>query len=133
MKAKIYTQWPVLFMMALFCLFLFLYSTSHVFANGTATAGGGVVKLTNPLGGVTTISQFVQLLLRAVVAIGIPIAIFFIVFAGFKFVVAQGNSEKLSEARRNFVHVVIGIAIFLGAWTLAMIIQSTLQQIGANV
>ncbi len=133
MKAKIHTQWPVLFGMALFCLFLFLYSTPHVFADGTATAGGGVVKLTNPLGGVTTISQFVQLLLRAVVAIGIPIAIFFIVFAGFKFVVAQGNSEKLSEARRNFVHVVIGIAIFLGAWTLAMIIQSTLQQIGANV
>lgn len=93
---------------------------------------GGSRTIQNPLQ-VNSISQFISALLKAVIAIGVPIAILFIVLAGFKFVAAQGSPDKLSEARTNFMYVVIGIAIFIGASALAEIIMATLRQIGVNV
>lgn len=86
----------------------------------------------NPLR-VNSIAEFISALLRAVIAIGIPIAILFIVLAGFKFIAAQGSPDKLSEARTNFLYVVIGIAIFIGASALAELVMATLRQIGVNV
>ena len=100
-------------------------------ANGPSS-GGGSRTIQNPLQ-VQSISQFISALLKAVIAIGVPIAILFIVLAGFKFVAAQGSPDKLSEARTNFMYVIIGIAIFIGASALAEIIMATLRQIGVNV
>lgn len=99
---------------------------------GGAGSSGGVA-IQNPLNGINSISEFVQKLLQAVVAIGVPIAVLFIVLAGFKFITARGNPEELAKARTNFVHVVIGVAIFIGAWAIAQLIVATLRQIGANV
>jgi len=62
--------------------------------------------------------------------IGIPIAVLFIVWAGFKFVLAQGNPGELTEARSNFLHVIIGIGIFVGASLIASIIVNTLGALG---
>lgn len=94
---------------------------------------GGSRTIQNPLNGINSIAQFISALLRAVIAIGIPIAILFIVLAGFKFIAAQGSPDKLSEARTNFLYVVIGIAIFIGASALAELVVATLRQIGVNV
>ncbi len=93
---------------------------------------GGSRTIQNPLK-VGSISEFVSALLKAVIAIGIPIAILFIVLAGFKFIAAQGSPDKLSEARSNFLWVVIGIAIFIGASALAELVMATLRQIGVGV
>ena len=97
-----------------------------------APGGSGSRTIQNPLR-VNSIAEFISMLLRAVIAIGIPIAILFIVLAGFKFIAAQGSPDKLSEARTNFVYVVIGIAIFIGASALAELVMATLRQIGVNV
>lgn len=83
----------------------------------------------NPLKA-TSISGFFKDLFRAAVKIGLPIVVLFIVYAGFKFVSARGNSEKLNEAKQNFVWVVVGTTIFLGAWLIAEIIAATLKQLG---
>ena len=98
------------------------------------SSGGssGSRTIQNPLR-VNSIAEFISALLRAVIAIGIPIAILFIVLAGFKFIAAQGSPDKLSEARTNFLYVVIGIAIFIGASALAELIMATIRQIGINV
>jgi hypothetical protein len=50
--------------------------------------------LCNPLG-VSSFCGLVKVLLDAALVIGIPIAVLFIVYAGFKFVMAQGNPEEL--------------------------------------
>ena len=65
-------------------------------------------------------------------AIGIPVAVLFLVWAGFKFILARGRPTELGVARKNFMYVIIGIAVFLGAWTLAMVISTTIQSLGAN-
>ncbi len=102
------------------------------------TSGGQTVNanprsydIQNPLG-VGSFCGLVKKLLQVAIQIGIPVAVLFIVYAGFKFVVAQGNPEKLAEARHNFLWTIIGIAIFLSAWLLATVIANTVNQLGGN-
>lgn len=135
-------------------MFSVLFSVATVSAQTQPPTGGGITQpptgggitqppstggssgsrtIQNPLNGINSIAQFISALLRAVIAIGIPIAILFIVLAGFKFIAAQGSPDKLSEARTNFLYVVIGIAIFIGASALAELVVATLRQIGVNV
>ncbi len=89
--------------------------------------------LTNPLAGgsvkVDTIPQFVQSVLAVVMYIGVPFIGLILVYAGFKFLFARGNSEKIKGASFNIMWVIIGIAVFLGAWTLSTIIDSTISNI----
>ena len=65
-------------------------------------------------------------------AIGVPIAVLFLVWSGFKFILARGRPAELEVARKNFMYVIIGIAVFLGAWTLAMVISTTIQSLGSG-
>ncbi|HEY5382992.1 MAG TPA: hypothetical protein VIJ88_00310 [Candidatus Paceibacterota bacterium] len=93
----------------------------------------GQYQVKNPLGSnINSFCGLIKALLGAAIAIGIPIAVLFIVFAGFKFVLARGNSEALVSARQNFMWTVIGIGIFLGAWLLAMVIANTVNTISTG-
>jgi hypothetical protein len=94
--------------------------------------GGGQAQVTNPLGNINSFCGLIKAILSAVVAIGIPIAVLFIVFAGFKFVLAQGNPAELKKARDNLLYTLIGIGIFLGAWLLAMVIANTINTLSAG-
>lgn len=92
---------------------------------------GGTEGLINPLRNICSFEQFVELLLQAVIRIGLPIAVLFIVYSGFLFVTAQGNAEKLQKAKNTFFYTVIGVTIFLGSWALALIVESTIRLLGA--
>lgn len=98
---------------------------------GPQQVGGtsGSASIQNPLQ-VKTVSEFIEKLLKAVIQIGVPIAVLFIILAGFKFITAQGSPDELAKARRNFFYVLIGIAIFIGAWALAQLIVATLRNAG---
>ena len=98
-----------------------LYAPTLLFAAG----------LENPLagGGITSIATFVEKFLKAVVYVGFPIAVLFIVYSGFLFVLAQGNSGELEKAKKNFMWTVIGVGLFLGAWALAELIRGTINQL----
>ncbi len=87
--------------------------------------------LCNPLQ-FNTICGLVKGVLNAAMVIGVPIAVLFIVWAGLQFVLAQGNAEKLSSARRNFLNVLIGIAIFVGASLIATVITKTIESLGVT-
>lgn len=88
--------------------------------------------LKNPLK-YDSICQIVGLLINAVVVIGIPIAILFIVWAGFKFILARGSANELSEARTNLWNTLIGVAIFVGASVIAGVIINTLSGLGVSI
>lgn len=55
-----------------------------------------------------------------------------IVYAGLLFVLARGNSEKLNEAKRALVNVLIGVGLVLIATTLMQVLVYTIQQIGVS-
>jgi hypothetical protein len=91
---------------------------------------GGTNQLNNPVG-CTTITQYVEMALRAFVLIAIPILAFLIVLAGFNFVFARGNPEKLALAKWNFLYVIIGTVLILGAWVFANLIGATITSISS--
>lgn len=101
--------------------------------NGSAGcgSGGGTFQLCNPLG-FTSFCDLVKSLLNVVLAIGVPIAVLFLVWAGFRFILARGRPGDLELARKNFQYVIIGIAVFLGAWTLATIISATIRTLDTS-
>ena len=99
---------------------------------GTPTGPADSQKITNPLGNINSFCGLIKAILQAVISIGIPIAVLFIVYAGFKFVLAMGNPVKLDEARKNLMYTLIGIGIFLGAWLLALVIANTVNSLGAG-
>lgn len=79
----------------------------------------------------SNIYDFVQAALYAFVQISLPILSFFVVYAGFRFVMAQGNSGELTKAKDNFKWLIVGAALILGAWALAELIRNTVGQISA--
>lgn len=97
-------------------------SVTHA-ATGCATGGG----LANPLKNICSFEDFVALLLKAVIDIGLPIAVLFIVYSGFLFVTAQGSETKLQKAKDTFFYTIIGVTIFLGSWALALIVKNTIK------
>ncbi len=98
---------------------------------GSSGSTGGTFTLIDPLG-VKNFCDLVKSLLNIVLAIGVPVAVLFLVWSGFRFILARGNMTELGVARKNFYYVIIGIAIFLGAWTLATIISATIQTLDSS-
>ena len=108
-----------------FIVLLLSITIPHISVAAGPCASG---ELCNPLK-FNSIQSFVEGFLKAVVYVGFPIAVLFVVYSGFLFVFAQGNSSELEKAKKNFMWTVIGVALFLGAWALAMMIRGTIDQL----
>lgn len=111
------------------------FPTGGTGSGNTVTSGdttGSAYSLKNPLGDSTnTFSKLLEKLLNAAIAIGIPIAVLFIVWAGFRFVLARGNAAELEKARANFLWTIIGIGIFLGASLIAKVLENTVAALNS--
>lgn len=86
--------------------------------------------LDNPLNSnYSSIPQFISGALKVMVMVALPVITLFIVYSGFLFVLAQGNQEQLAKAKTNFVYVVIGAILILGAWVFAQLIGGTISEL----
>lgn len=94
---------------------------------GTTPSDPSAGKIVNPLGpnGIDSIQGFIRVILEGVLRIGIPIVALAIIYCGFLFVAARGNSEKLTKAKSTLLYTLIGAAILLGSWAIATLISST--------
>jgi hypothetical protein len=61
--------------------------------------------------------------------IGGVIAVVMIIYAGFKYVTAGGNTTQIAEATKALQYAVIGAAILLGAWVIANAIKETIDEL----
>jgi len=85
--------------------------------------------INNPLGDkLTDIPSFIKAIVEIVLYVGIPIVALAIIYTGFLFVAAQGNSEKITKAKKALMYVLIGAALLLGAFVIANAIQSTVDE-----
>jgi hypothetical protein len=91
----------------------------------------GAGTLPNPLANnVTSIFDFVRDVLgNIVLPIGSIVVVFFIIYAGYLFVTAGGNEKKLETAKKTLLWVLIGSAVLLGSWAIALAVKGTLCQI----
>lgn len=107
----------------------FVFAGSAVFSSA-AVAHAAEAALGNPLkANISSIPAFISEVLKAVVMISLPIITLFIVISGFMFLLAQGNQSKLDRAKENFMWVIIGALLILGAWVLATLIGGTVTSL----
>ena len=94
---------------------------------------GNSVKLSNPLGDIDSFPELIKAVLDGAFIIGLPVAVLFIVIAGFRFVWARGNPTELEKAKRNLLYTVVGIAVFFGAWLITEVIVGTLARLNIDI
>jgi len=82
--------------------------------------------LTNPLK-VGTLTEFVTTILGFVQTIGAIFVVLMLIFTGFKFVAAQGNSSKLQDARKSLMWTVLGALVLLGATAISLGVKATVE------
>lgn len=86
--------------------------------------------LCNPLGETFgSIPGFVKGLLSVAMYIGVPFIGLVLVWAGFKFLFSRGKSDGITSAWFNFRWVIVGVGVFLGAWALSVLVDSTIKDI----
>ena len=89
--------------------------------------------LENPLNSqFCSVPAFVTAALKELDIVALPIFPLFIVVSGFMFVLARGNEQALSKAKENFIYVIIGALLILGAWLIATLIGGTVTQLVGN-
>ncbi len=110
----------------------FTPQTSTSTASGSASgAGGGIlldVKLQNPLK-VNDIQSAIKFFVDTLIKIAIPFIVVFFIWAGLKFILAQGKPDKITEAKKMFWYTIIGTLLILGAWTITNAIIGTVNSI----
>lgn len=111
-------------------VFIFYVSMPVLFINAESDSTNINVKIENPLGpNLTDIPSFIEALINIVLYIGIPIIALAIIYTGFLFVQARGNSEELTKAKKALMYTLIGGAILLGAFVIANAIGTTVDEI----
>ena len=88
------------------------------------------VTLDNPLR-VNSIEELLVAILNIFMVLMIPVSVFFIILAGFKYVTAQGNSGQIEEATTTFTYAIIGGVLILAAVAIAEIIRNTVDSFAA--
>lgn len=84
------------------------------------------IELFNPLGD-QSIGDIFLAILDIIMVFAVPIVLFFIVWAGFLYVTAQGSEERLRKAHNALLYAVVGGLLVLGAQALLYIITNTIE------
>lgn len=63
------------------------------------------------------------------IPVGGVIAVVMIIYAGFLYVTARGNTTKIGQAHQALLYAVIGAAILLGAWVISTAISTTIDSL----
>ncbi len=75
----------------------------------TPVGGGGIQ---NPLKS-NDLSQLLDNIINFLLTLAAPIAVIMMIYAGYLFITASDNEEKVKTARKTMLYVVIGIAILI--------------------
>lgn len=112
-------------------VYLFLVTTfAPYFVNADSTNG---LIFKNPLGTGSNIYTFVYNILDFVVKVGTVIVIFMVIYSGFLFIKAQGDSSAISEAKQTFFWTVIGGVVLIGARALASVVCNTAASLATGI
>ena len=78
------------------------------------------------------LESFLLNILAFVIRIGTVIVILMLVLVGYKFVVAQGEPAKITEARSMLLWTVVGALILIGAQAIALAIEATVKALSVG-
>lgn len=90
----------------------------------------GTTCIGNPFkGGNDLNALIVTILNKVVMPIAAVASVLYIIWAGFQYVMARGNSTKITEANQNLLYALIGIGVLLGAAGISKVVQDTVTSL----
>jgi hypothetical protein len=101
-------------------------------AVGPDTKASVNVKLENPFSTDSNsdlFDLFEAIVKNIILPIGGVLCVLAFIYVGFLFVMARGKEAELGKAKRALVYTSIGTALILGAWVIAELLQSTVNQL----
>lgn len=113
---------------------VFAQPAGNATGSGTGNSAGGgsgnpvsiEATIPNPFKGgddlMTFLTAIFQNVIMPIAAIGITV---WIVWAGFQYVLARGNSTKIADANKNLLWSLIGAGILLGATAISKVVETT--------
>ena len=89
------------------------------------------INIPNPFGhGINSLFDLLQTVVNNIILpIGGVLAVLAFIYSGFLYVTAQGNETKLKTAHTALLYTAIGTAVLLGSWTLANVIENTIDKL----
>ncbi len=77
----------------------------------------------NPLS-FTSITDMIVAIVNVVIVMSTPIIVFFLIYAGFMYVTARGNPEKIQQASKALLYGIIGGVIILASVAIMTIVKN---------
>lgn len=75
-----------------------------------------------------SVQGLVTAIVQALIVMLIPIVVFFVIFAGFKYVTARGNPNDIKQANQALMYAIIGGVIIIGAFAITQIVVNTVNE-----
>lgn len=117
-----------IFSVFIFQFLFFLLILVPLFTSADQTACNPSTELCNPTK-FESIPALFEAVLKIAAEIGSVIIILALIYSGFLFVMARGNEEELTKAKRAITYTVIGAVLVLGAWAFSVAISNTIHTI----
>lgn len=77
-----------------------------------------------------SITAFIKTIINSILLpIGGVVAVLMIMYAGFLYVTARGNTSQIEKAHQALLYAVIGAAVLLGALVISEAIEGTIDQL----
>ena len=87
-------------------------------------------QISNPITSGTLAALLVEVI-RIIILIAVPVVILAVIYAGFLFVTAGGNEQKLTQAKQIFFWSLVGGLILFGGQAIAEGLCATVETIAA--
>ncbi len=133
-KTKKYSILSNILKFSFIFVFALILITPILYTNTVNADTSVTTTINNPLGptGPQNIPDFIKKVIEIVLTVGVPIIVLAIIYTGFLFVQAQGNSEAITKAKKSLMYVLIGAALLLGAFVIAQAIGATVKDISST-
>ena len=94
--------------------------------SGGDIGGGGNTILVNPLAA-DNIPQLLNSIINFLLALAAPIATIMVIYAGYLLIIARDNEDKVKEARKTLLFVVLGVLVLILSKGIVSLAQSFLK------
>ncbi|MDD4332656.1 MAG: pilin [Patescibacteria group bacterium] len=88
---------------------------------------GASAKLENPLKGVTSVQQFIGLIIRAALGIVGSLALLMVIYGGFLLMTAHGNEQQVTKGKDVLIWAVLGLIIIFTSYAVVKNILDILK------
>ena len=95
-------------------------------SGGSGTTPSGDAILINPLAA-DNIPQLLNSIINFLLALAAPIATIMVIYAGYLLIIARDNEDKVKEARKTLLFVVLGVLVLILSKGIVSLAQSFLK------